>query len=178
MFVAFRFQRKLKPSPELWRELTAYATALTQNRDLADDLMQDTLLKIYEKGIPVRNDVKTKHYLFRMLRNLHIDNLRKSKVRMEYAAEQARLFSVSATAEFDTVEQLIVRDAFSLLSPEHREILFLVDVMGFRYADAAETLGVAMGTVMSRVSRARSQMIDNLEASPVRPLERGRKKRM
>jgi RNA polymerase sigma-70 factor (ECF subfamily) len=159
---------------QLQKELRAYAIALTKNEDVAEDLVQDTLLKIFEGNArPVIPD-KAKRYAFRMLRNLHIDNLRKSRVRLEYSAEQERLYS--AGPKFDSVEQLIIRDAFAQLKPEHREILFLIDVMGFRYKDAAETLSVAIGTVMSRVSRARAEMMEIMDSSTIRSLDEHRKK--
>lgn len=169
--------RKTDPYLQLSAELKAYALALARNDADADDLVQDTLLKVYA-GVQLPSDSeKAKHYVFRILRNLHIDNLRKSKVRVEYSSEQERLYSGSVSPAFDSVEQLIVRDAFAQLSPDHREILFLIDVMGFKYADAAETLDVAMGTIMSRVSRARAEMIDQLDGSTVQSLKERRKKR-
>jgi RNA polymerase sigma-70 factor (ECF subfamily) len=157
--------------------LLAYAISLTRNHDLADDLVQDTLLKLHGGSQTPAGAQNIKHYSFRMLRNLHIDNLRKNKVRVEYSAEQERLWSDTNTDYFDTVEQLIVRDAFSQLTPDHREILFLVDVMGFKYAEAAETIEVASGTIMSRVSRARAEMIRILDASSVTSLNEQRRKR-
>ena len=159
-------------------ELKAYALALTRDEPDADDLVQDILLKIHE-GAPLPSDSqKAKLYSFRMLRNLHIDNVRKSKVRLEYSTEQERLYSETANSPFDLVEQLVVREAFALLTAEHREILFLIDVMGFKYADVAETLNVAVGTIMSRVSRARASMIDQLDGSTVQSLQERRKKRI
>lgn len=168
-----RFQRKF--DPDLTRELKAYALALTRNRDVADDLLQEVLLKLYEgKSLP-SDGVTAKRYSFRMMRNLHIDNLRKTKVRMEYSVEQERLYSTSVVGDFDAVDQLIVRDAFSQLAQGHREILFLVDVMGFKYSEAAAVMEVPVGTIMSRVSRARAEMMKKLEESPLRSLNQGRK---
>ena len=67
----------------------------------------------------------------------------------------------------DPVEQLLVRQALESLSPSHREVLFLVDVMGLRYGEVSELLDVPEGTVMSRISRARRSMIDALDGSNV-----------
>jgi RNA polymerase sigma-70 factor (ECF subfamily) len=175
--LTFRFWRKTERYWKLSAELKAYALALTRNEFDAEDLVQDILLKIHEGIRLPPDDLKAKFYAFRMLRNLHIDNLRKSKVRVEYSAEQERLYTESAGVPFDHVEQLIVREAFAKLTREHREILFLVDVMGFKYADAAETLDVAVGTIMSRISRARANMIEQLDGSKVQSLNERRKKR-
>ena len=68
-----------------------------------------------------------------------------------------------------------MRQAFEALSPNHREVIFLVDIMGMRYAEAGEVLDVAEGTIMSRLSRARRAMIDRLEGSNVSPMPRRRR---
>lgn len=171
------FIRKKDDFEDIRLDLFAYAMSLTRDRDHADDLVQDTLLKLHGGSKMAAMAKNIKHYSFRVLRNLHIDNLRKNRVRVEYFAEQERLWSETNSESFDTVEQLIVRDAFSRLTQDHREILFLVDVMGFKYAEVAETLEVPKGTVMSRVSRARTEMIQILDASSVTSLEEQKRKR-
>lgn len=148
----------------LSNDLKAYAIALTRCEDQAEDLVQDILLKIHETGIRPDGIKNLKHYAFRMLRNLHIDKMRKAKLVLNYSDEQSRLLIDSNSPVFGIIETVIVRDAFSQLSEDHREILFLIDVMGFSYDNAAETLGVPRGTIMSRVSRGRSSMIVLLEA--------------
>jgi RNA polymerase sigma-70 factor (ECF subfamily) len=152
------------------KELLGYAVTLTRDPDLADDLVQDTLLKLHGGSEAVLGARDTRNYAFRMLRNLYFDILRKNKARVAYSVEQERLWSETSTDSFDTLDQLIVRDAFSRLKPDHREILFLVDIMGFKYTEAAETLGVASGTIMSRVSRARTEMIKIIDISSVASL--------
>ncbi|MDA4846134.1 sigma-70 family RNA polymerase sigma factor [Hoeflea poritis] len=167
-----RFLRRRDPTARLSVELKAYALAMTRDPDIAEDLVQETLARMLERPGLLEDSTMSKRYAFRTLHNLYIDNLRKNKVRQEYSAVQERLSSEADGAGFDAVDRLIVRNAFELLTPEHREILFLIDVMGFKYAEAAETLGVAKGTVMSRVSRARAEMVRKLQESPVRPLKR------
>ncbi|MCP4319110.1 MAG: RNA polymerase sigma factor [Hyphomicrobiales bacterium] len=166
-----RFYKKRNPVARLAGELKAYAQALTRNADAAEDLAQETLARIYETPDIPDDSTMAKRYAFRTLRNLYIDNLRKQRIRREYSSQQERLSSEDGGQKFDAVEQLIVRNAFEQLSPDHREILFRVDVMGFKYDEAAETLNVAKGTVMSRVSRARTEMIKVLNQSSVRPLK-------
>jgi acetyl esterase/lipase len=70
------------------------------------------------------------------------------------------------------LQDLLVRQAFEALSPPHREVIFLVDIMGMRYQEAAQVLDVAEGTIMSRLSRARKALIGKLEESNVSPLPR------
>ncbi len=149
---------------QLTAELTAYAIALTRDRDMADDLVQDIAVKIFEGRPLPQAETDRKRYAFRMLRNQHLDNLRKKKIRAEYLAEQERYSVEYNDIGSNSEERLIVRDAFGRLSPEHREVLFLVDVMGFKYAEAAGMIGVAVGTIMSRVSRARAEMARQLQA--------------
>ena len=163
--------RKRRFGAELTAKLRAFATVLTRDPDLAEDLTQDTFLKLLEREDLPDEPQSMRRYAFTTLRNLYIDTVRKKRVRREYYVEQERLGSERTASGFDSVEQIIVREAFAQLSCEHREILFLVDVMGFKYDEAADTLGVAKGTVMSRVSRARAQMIKQLEDSPVQKLE-------
>lgn len=163
----FRFRKKHDPFLDLAKDLNIYALALVRDMDIAEDLVQDTLLKIYEKTeLLKQTDFNLKPYAFRMLRNLHIDNLRKEKVRWEYSDEVKRLTHDELVASLDAEDQLIIREAFAHLTAEHQEILILIDMLGFRYAEAAETLDIAKGTVMSRLSRARKEMILQLEVSP------------
>ena len=167
-----RFLRRRDPAARLSGELKAYALAMTRDPDIAEDLVQETLARMLERPELLENGAMSKRYAFRTLHNLYVDNLRKQKVRREYSAVQERISNEADGAGFDAVDRLIVRNAFEQLSPEHREILFLIDVMGFKYAEAADTIGVAKGTVMSRVSRARAEMARKLQESPVRPLKR------
>lgn len=153
------------------QDLRAYAISLTRDLDLAEELSQNVLIKFLEKKSLNLPETEVRPYAFRMLRNSHIDYLRKQKVRLEYSTEQERLMTENARNGFDVVDQLIVRDAFSALSDEHREILFLVDVMKFKYVEAAETMGLPQGTIMSRVSRARAAMVKQLSGSRVTKME-------
>lgn len=140
-------------------ELLAYAISITRDEDLARDLVQDVLLKLQGgTNLPDEHDA-AKRYVFRMLRNQNLDNLRKRKVRSEYLAEAERSSYEQHNMTPNPEDQLAVRDAFDKLGADHREVLFLVDIMGFKYAEAAETMEVPIGTVMSRISRARDEMI-------------------
>lgn len=68
------------------------------------------------------------------------------------------------------IAEITVRQALDRLDPPHREILELIDLAGFRYAEAADILGVPVGTVMSRVSRARLSLLEAIEGGNLRPL--------
>ena len=83
--------RKQRFDAALSDRLRAYALALTRDRDLAEDLAQETLLKMLKWRQLPRKPRSLQRYAFKMLRNLHIDGLRKNKLRREYSAEQERL---------------------------------------------------------------------------------------
>jgi len=92
------------------------------------------------------------------MRNLWIDKLR-AEGRLPEFDDTTEIDDLSATRGDDLVVNAIaVRQAFQRLSKAHRDILALVDICGFSYADAAEMLEVPTGTIMSRISRARTAL--------------------
>lgn len=147
-------------------ELRAYAIAICQSRDQAEDLVQDTV----ERGL--RSDRRPtllnelRPWMFRVIRNLHYDELRKRRVRREYSAVEKRLSDEAGGS--DIARDVLIRLAFEKLAPDTREVLCLVDIMGLKYAEAAEVMDVPIGTVMSRISRARKallEIVDGAEAA-------------
>jgi RNA polymerase sigma-70 factor (ECF subfamily) len=68
------------------------------------------------------------------------------------------------------LRSLLLHQALEGLTAEHREVVFLVDIMGLRYAEAASVLDVPEGTIMSRISRARQALFDGLDESNVAPM--------
>ena len=157
-------------------QLIAYAQAVCGNADQADDLVQDAFERaITARGAPEEmRDLRP--WMFRIIRNLHIDDLRKARVRTEYASHHIRLFDENMHDGSDRLRDLLVRQTFEALPPQQREIIFLVDIMGMRYAEAGDVLGVPEGTVMSRLSRARHAMIERLNESNVSQLPRRQRK--
>jgi RNA polymerase sigma-70 factor (ECF subfamily) len=104
--------------------------------------------------------------MFRVIRNLHYDELRKRRVRREYLAAEKRLSDEAGTS--DAARDVLIRMAFEKLSPDMREVLCLVDIMGLKYAEAAIVMNVANGTVMSRISRARKALLELVEGTGAR----------
>lgn len=105
-------------------------------------------------------------WMFRVIRNLHYDELRKRRVRREYLAAEKRLSDEAGTT--DAARDILIRLAFEKLPPEMREVLCLVDIMGLKYSEAANVMNVANGTVMSRISRARKALLARVEGMDVR----------
>ncbi len=153
-------------------QLFAYARALCGTPDEAEDLVQDALERALNADNPPAEMDALRPWMFRVIRNLHVDAVRKDKVRREYAAHHGRLLSDESEEPGDPLQDLLVRQAFEAVSPPHREVVFLVDIMGMRYAEAADVLAVPEGTVMSRLSRARRAILDRLDENNVAPILR------
>jgi RNA polymerase sigma-70 factor (ECF subfamily) len=110
--------------------------------------------------------------MFRVIKNLLIDKRRKERVQREYLAAHDRLSGIGVSTSGDVVETMIVRQAYARLGRRDREVLCLVDILGLTYAEAAQVIGIPVGTVMSRISRARRAMIARLDQTNVSPLRR------
>ena len=138
-------------------EFRAYATAICASSDDAEDLVQDAIERaLRTENCPTVLD-ELRPWMFRVIRNLHYDELRKRRVRREYLAAEKRLSGAASTS--DAAREILIRMAFEKLPPDMREVLCLVDIMGLKYAEAANVMGVPNGTVMSRVSRARKALL-------------------
>lgn len=138
-------------------ELRAYARSLCGHPDAAEDLVQDAIERALRSPNAPGAVADLRPWLFRVIRNLNYDELRKRRVRREYIEAETR-FSSESTAATDQARDVLLRLSYERLPPEKREVLFLVDIMGLKYAEAAEVMGVATGTVMSRLSRAREAL--------------------
>lgn len=144
--------------------LRRYARALTGDLNRADDLVQDTLeralakLDLWQPGSDLRA------WLFTLMHNLFVNQIR-IKRPQETVMEDALDEPVSG----GQMEALAARDihaALARLPEEQREVLLLVGLEQFGYAEAAQVLGVPTGTVMSRLSRARERMRQMLAGEP------------
>lgn len=139
--------------------------------------MHDAIMRALQRPSMLRGTHGLRAWMFRIIRNLFIDRRRRERVRREYLAAHKRLSDAEGTPlggrqAGDVVETMIVRQAFAGLARREREILCLIDILGLTYAEAAEMLGIPVGTVMSRISRARRAMLAQLGESNVRPLRR------
>ncbi|MGF1609900.1 MAG: RNA polymerase sigma factor [Kiloniellales bacterium] len=150
--------------------LAGYATCLTNDRDQARELVQDCALRALSAQRVPHDEPAYRAWVFTILRNLHIDRLRRRRQPIEglNEAEGAASWQIW---QFDEalITGITVRLGLSKLRPAHREILGLVDVAGFSYAETAQILQIAPGTVMSRVSRARQALLEALADSNVHP---------
>ncbi len=148
---------------ELLPRLRRYAYALTGARADADDLLQATVERLLNKGAP--QEVNLDKWTFRVCKNIWIDEIRARNVRYLAAASGKVGGDERLDGERVIMDQIAfseVNDAMRQLPDEQRAALSLIALEGFTYAEAAETLNAPIGTIMSRISRARKALINIL----------------
>lgn len=144
--------------------LRAFAWSLSHNRSDADDLVQDTLIKAWTNREKFAVGTNLRAWLFTILRNTYYSQVlrRRREVRDE-AGEYAGALKTPATQDW-SVAMSALRAALQKLPAEHREALILVGAAGLSYEEAAEICGVALGTIKSRVNRARAKLLRLMDA--------------
>ena len=142
--------------------LRAFAYSLTYNLDRSDDLVQDTLVRAWTKADSFQRGTNLTAWLFTILRNLFYSEQRKRKREIEDGdgVHAARLTSLPE--QEIRVEMREFQEALDGLPLSQREALVLVGAQSFTYEEAAAICGVAVGTMKSRVSRARGRLIETL----------------
>lgn len=138
--------------------LRAFAVSLTHNTDKADDLVQETLVKAWDKHASFQPGTNLKAWLFTILRNEFYSQMRKRgrEVQDSDGIMTARL--AVHPAQHGKLDLADFRAALSLLPEDQREAIVLIGASGFSYEEAAEICGCAVGTIKSRVSRARTRL--------------------
>lgn len=139
-------------------ELRAYARSISESGHDAEDLVHDAIERVLRSRTRPSKLDELRPWFFRVIRNLNIDEFRKRRVRMEYFRAQSYTIT-DLNQHGDHENDVLCRLAFERLPADAREVLFLVDVMGLKYSEAAEVMDVPVGTVMSRVSRGRRSLI-------------------
>lgn len=149
--------------------LRRYARSLVRNASDAEDLVHDALVRAYERRTTFRTGASLRAWLFAILHNTHIDRGRKQTARLRLEEVRIEEAELSYPAEQEQSLRLRqVREAFLGLPEEQREALHLVAVEDMSYQEAAEALGIPIGTLMSRISRARARL-RSLEEDPRQP---------
>jgi RNA polymerase sigma-70 factor (ECF subfamily) len=152
--VADEFQRLVAG---LLPRLRRFGLALTGSAADADDLVQNACERALRRADQLRDHARMDAWIYHIMRNLWVDEVRSRRVRahdgLDAAAEVIGLDGVAAAEGHVTLAA--VRRCLAALSAEHRAVLVLVCVDGFSYRETAAVLGVPIGTVMSRLSRAR-----------------------
>ena len=151
--------------------LRRYARALVGERYAADDLVQDTLERAWSKYYQWRQGSDLRAWLFAIMHNVFVNQVRSRRARTETAMEEVPVIAVRAT-QSDAIELADLDRALRLLPEDQREVLLLVTVEEMTYEEASRALSVPIGTVMSRLSRARERLRGLLgHIQPVTPLK-------
>jgi len=160
--------RRLKNAICEQRErLYRLAWSWCHDQHLADDLVQETLARGLAKIDTLREESRLQVWLTRIMANLFRDQFRKQ--REETGTDIEPVENEETPERAADRSQLVqrTRAAIAALNDDQRQIVTLVDIAGFSYADTARILDVPVGTVMSRLSRARGKLREHLERSPV-----------
>jgi len=151
--------------------LRRYARALLGDRHAADDLVQDTLERAWNKFHLWRPGSDLRAWLFAIMHNVFVNQVRSKRSESETAMEELPVVAVRAT-QSDALEIADVERALRALSDEQREVLVLVAIEQMTYDEVSRALAIPIGTVMSRLSRARERMRRLLAGTqPVAPLK-------
>jgi RNA polymerase sigma-70 factor, ECF subfamily len=139
--------------------LRRFARCLARDPDRADDLVQECLLRALRNVHTWQPGTNLLAWLFAILRNCHIDEIRRVRHHacVDLGDFDAKWYGVPGNQEA-RMTLAEIRDAFSRLSADHREVLLLVVVEGLDYRETADILGAPVGTVRSRLSRAREAL--------------------
>jgi RNA polymerase sigma factor (sigma-70 family) len=152
-----RRQEMLAILPNLRR----FALSLAGTIADADDLLQSTVERLLQRGLP--GDAELLPWSFKVCRNLWIDELRSRKVRRDAALDPALGADDVAPGEEQVIGEISLQEvqlAMAAMSEEQRSVLELVAVEGYSYREAADVLDIPIGTVMSRLARARSVLLE------------------
>ena len=140
-------------------QLRAYAYRILGERTAMDDALQNAYLNAFRAIGRFRGDASFKNWMYRIVHNACIDLIRRRR------DEDVELFEAAAVVTDPAgagAARLDIIAAFGRLTAEHRAVLALVDVEGLDYAAAADVLSVPIGTVRSRLNRARAAMREQL----------------
>lgn len=138
--------------------LRAFGRSLSGSRDLADDLVQETLLKAWNARRRFQAGTNMRAWTFIILRNVFLSQMRRNRFRGEWDDLVADRVLAAPASQDRNVELADLHRAMQQLPPAQREALILIGAGGFAYEEAAEICGVAVGTIKSRVARGRTAL--------------------
>ena len=154
------FKRELT---EVVPHLRAFARGLCGRPDMADDLVQETMLKAWAAQERFQPGTSMRAWTFVILRNAYLTDMRRNRFRGEYDENVAERLLTAPAGQEEPIHLSDMHRALLTLPPERREALLLVGAGGFSYEEAATICGCAVGTIKSRVGRARAALTSMLE---------------
>jgi RNA polymerase sigma factor (sigma-70 family) len=143
--------------------LRAFARGLCGSADHADDLVQETAVKAIAARDRFTPGTSIRAWTFAILRNLYFTELRRKRRQASYASEEAGDMLIIDPDQEAPLHLADLQAALQRLSAERREALLLVTGGGFSYQEAADICGCAVGTIKSRVARARADLLRMLD---------------
>ncbi|KLI64389.1 sigma-70 family RNA polymerase sigma factor [Aurantiacibacter marinus] len=154
------FKRELT---EVVPHLRAFARGLCGRPDMADDLVQEALLKAWAAQQRFEPGTSMRAWTFVILRNAYLTDMRRNRFRGEYDEGVAERILTAPAGQEEPIHLSDLHRALLTLPPERREALLLVGAGGFSYEEAANICGCAVGTIKSRVGRARSALASMIQ---------------
>lgn len=146
--------------------LRAFARGLSGRPDFADDLVQEALIKAWTARERYTAGTNMRAWTFAILRNHFLSELRKNRRMTELDEGAAERLLVMEADQESPLHLGDMESALQKLAPERREAVLLVGASGFSYEEAAEIAGCPIGTMKSRVARARGDLTRMLDAEP------------
>jgi len=147
--------------------LRAFARGLCGRPDVADDLVQETMLKAWAAQDRFEPGTSIRAWTFVILRNVYLTEMRRNRFRGDYDEGVAERILVAPAEQEGPIHLADLHRALLTLPPERREALLLVGAGGFSYEEAAEICGCAIGTIKSRVGRARAALTAMIEGGAI-----------
>jgi RNA polymerase sigma-70 factor (ECF subfamily) len=147
--------------------LRAFALSLSGNSDRADDLVQDTLMKAWANGASFMEGTNMRAWLFTIMRNTFFSQYRKARREVQDVEGEAASRLVAMPEHLAHLDFSDFKAHLDRLPADQREALVLIGASGFSYEEAAEICGCAVGTIKSRVNRARRRLMSLLSLSSV-----------
>lgn len=158
------FKRELT---EVVPHLRAFARGLCGRPDMADDLVQEALLKAWAAQRRYEPGTSMRAWTFVILRNVYLTDMRRNRFRGEYDEATAERILTAPAGQEDPIHLSDLHRALLTLPPERREALLLIGAGGFSYEEAAKICGCAIGTIKSRVGRARATLSNMIEQGDI-----------
>lgn len=158
------FKRELE---EVIPHLRAFARGLCGKPDMADDLVQEALLKAWAAQERFEPGTSMRAWTFVILRNAYLTDMRRNRFRGEYDESVAERILTAPASQEEPIHLSDLHRALLTLPPERREALLLVGAGGFSYEEAANICGCAIGTIKSRVGRARAALTSMMEEGSI-----------
>ena len=158
------FKRELT---EVIPHLRAFARGLCGRPDMADDLVQEALMKAWAAQDRFEPGTSMRAWTFVILRIAYLTDMRRNRFRGEYDETVAERILTAPAGQEEPIHLSDMHRALLTLPPERREALLLVGAGGFSYEEAAEICGCAVGTIKSRVGRARAALNSMLDEGAI-----------